>query len=260
MYSSELVCLALGFTPSPTLGQHAEHDGCCGICGKPVHEGEKAEPLEFKSSFVDHNLCVNPAGEYACVYCTEIMDRSVFQQKLSTGVFTRDGMYPAAKKIHRAHFLLNPPPPPFSFAIQNGKSQHIVWKAPVNLSREVFVVQLGGLSLTVRHAKLIAAVALVHQLRDTYCQWEAAIAEQKGNKPKAIDRNALRALGYTDMKGQVVRTFMPARWLTDMIEQGQIEETTLAPFYALNWAESWLLDTASLEDDAVAIKPEPLSL
>ena len=62
------------------------------------------------------------------------------------------------------------------------------------------------------------------------------------------------------MKGQVVRTFMPARWLTDMIEQGQIEETTLAPFYALNWAESWLLDTASLEDDAVAIKPEPLSL
>lgn len=260
MYSSELACIALGVTPDPNLGAPVEHEGCCGICGKPIREGENAEPLEFKKTFVDHYMCANPAGEYICVYCTEIMDRSIFQQKLSTGVFTRDGMYPAAKKIHRAHFLLNPPPPPFSFSIQNGKSQHVVWKAPVNLSREVFVVQLGDLSLTVRHAKLTAAVALVHRLRDTYCQWVEAIAEQKGNKPKTIDRNTLRALGYTDMKGQLVRTFTLGRWVTDMLEQEQITEEVLSPLYALNWAESWLLDTASLEDDAINAKPDPLSL
>lgn len=260
MHSGELVCLALGITPDPSLGAPAEHEGGCGICGKPIREGEKAEPLELKKTFVDHNMCANPAGEYICVYCTDIMDRSIFQQKLSTGVFTPEGMYPAAKKIHRAHFLLNPPSPPFSFAIQNGKSQHIVWKAPVNLCREVFVVQLGDLSLMVRHAKLTAAVALVHQLRDTYCQWMEDIAEQKGNKAKALDRNGLRALGYADMKGQLVRTFMPGRWIKDMIEQGVIAEETLAPLFTLNWAESWLLDTASLEDDAVSIKPDRLSL
>lgn len=260
MYSSELVCRALGITPSSSIGHPAEGEGCCGYCGKPVKPGDVVETLEFKKTFIDQNMCADPVSEYACVYCTEVMDHSVFLQKLSTGVFTEEGMYPASKKINRAYFLLNPPAPPFSFAIQNGKSQHVVWKAPVNLSRDVFVVQLGDLSLTVRHAKLMAAVKVVHELRDIYCKWMLDSATEKGKAPKKIDRNSLRALGYIDMKGQVVRTFSVAKWITDLIAAGQSSEDDLTPIYTLNWGESWLLDTATLEDEDVLIKPETLSI
>lgn len=260
MHSSEIVCQALDLTPSAGLGTPAEHDGHCGYCGTPIKAGEKVEPLEFRKSFIDHNMCADPMSPYACLYCVEIMDRSAFLQKLSSGIFTTSGMYPVSKKIHRAHFLNNPPAPPFTFAIQTGKSQHVVWKAPVNFSRDVFTVQVGDRSVIVRHALFMAAVSAVKNLRDRYSDWLTQQAESTGTKPKALDRNTLRAFGYTDMKTKQVGTFRLGRWITDMLDLGVVTDELIQPLKTLNWGEAWLLDTASVEDDSTLERPEALTL
>jgi CRISPR type IV-associated protein Csf1 len=257
MGSSELVCRSMNIEPNLSETVKAEFDAFCGYCGVELKEGDAVHLLKFKKSFIDQNLCADGSSKYACPHCNEIMNRSKFLlPKLSTGIFTEQGAYPVGKNTNRAYFLKNPPKPPFLFSVNIGQSQHIVWKAPVNLSNEVFFVQLSNHVISINHKKLMGTVKHLHKLRDIHSQALLDDWALNNKKPQQIDRDKLNPFYFLGMKGDVVGTYTLCSWLKDLVESELIEESELAEFKQLNWGEAWLLNAACIENEESNVKPE----
>lgn len=254
MNNTKLICNSLNIKPQ---GSGVVDSAChCGVCGSAIIAGDVVDEMVFPASFTNQKDLVDELAEFRCGYCTSVMTNPEFVRKYSTMVFTKDGAYPIGKKINRAWFLINPPKPPFLMCVQSSKSQHITWRTPVSLSKDVFFVQLGDITLTIRHKVLMDALVVTKKIRDKYCELELSRSLKK--KSKAVDRNKLRPLGYPDMKGQSLRIGQLQYWVKKMIEEGDLTPDEIQPLYELNWGEAWALDAASTEGKDAPTKPEKL--
>jgi CRISPR type IV-associated protein Csf1 len=174
---SEIAVRAAGLGPA---GMHAaDHDGICAMCGTPYRKGEPVEPFAMGETFTDYSALRHPSGTHLCQWCPKSLGREFSQTYLRT-VICREGIFPASSNENRAYWLLNPPEGPWLFLQGDQKIQHVVFRAPVNLGKEVYQIRMGDMVATVRRSKLVEGMAAAKELAD----FATAIARRRTKRPQ----------------------------------------------------------------------------
>lgn len=155
MKSSELVCRALNYEPS---GVPAKTQGICALCGNPIAVGELQAPLSLGVGFMDDLSLAARGSQVVCGWCPPLMAVDGLRQS-GFGVFSLEGYRPFRKWGDIAAALLDPPEPPFSMTYATANNQHMGWRSPVNLSRDLFYVRVGLRDVKIRRQQLKQAVA-----------------------------------------------------------------------------------------------------
>lgn len=151
MFPTELACSAIGREPSTR--NITATDCTCAMCGRPLPTGSAFAPFEPQVSFTDYTALRSPASNVICPWCDETWDRDFTQTWLKT-IICREGIFPAASNDHLAYWLLNPPSGDWIFLQGDQKVQHVIWRAPINRSQEIFQVRAGETLLTIRRKHL----------------------------------------------------------------------------------------------------------
>lgn len=216
----------------------------CAVCGDTLRTGEPVDELNLPPSFTNHASLAIPGGEWRCGACTSVMTRSVFQMAASTVIFSEEGVFPIVKKEHRAWAFMTPPEGPFAICVQNAKQQHVVWRAPVSLSKENILVRVGEQVLRIRRQVLMNARAEAIHLD--------GLKRAQGRPTKDGYENPF----YVDWKLQSVASGDFKSWLNTLLFTHQISPKDIPAILSLNGAEAWALG-AVLHDNPV--KPEPIT-
>lgn len=153
--SSALVSSALGFASDK--GAPAPHDGFCALCGKDIAAGEAYAQFSVGPAFMDYADLAAKGSGMICGYCQPLMTAGGLRAT-ANGIFSGQGVQPFSKWVDVGRGLLNPPEPPFVMLYATRKSQHMAWRARVNLSRELFTVRVGLRNLKIRRPVLLPAV------------------------------------------------------------------------------------------------------
>jgi CRISPR type IV-associated protein Csf1 len=154
--SSTVIAKAMGVTPS---GVPAKNEGICALCGKTINLGDPcSHKLDLGSSFMDDLDMACRGSQMLCGYCLELKTAQNLRAT-GFGVFSsKDGVLPFRKWPDVGRALVNPPEPPFCMTYALNNNQHMAWRAPVNLSKDLFYVRVGLRDLKIRRKKLLEAV------------------------------------------------------------------------------------------------------
>lgn len=254
MISPSLLAIqALGLSPEGSAVCNAE-DLACAVCGSSIRRGDPVDDLVLPPSFTNRNSLVRPLGSYRCGACTAVMSRPEFQMGLSSALFSVEGYYPIARKEHRAWALLTPPEPPFAICVQTSQQQHVVWRAPVSLSRALIMMRVGERIIRLRSRSLAEAREVALMLHERRRRHEASASRSRGRPANA---DTIESPFVSDWKMQSVAGGTFKRWMATMLEEGIVAATDLEPLYRLNGGEVWAL-SAVLHPHPV--KPAPLHL
>ncbi|EQD52305.1 CRISPR-associated protein, Csf1 family, partial [mine drainage metagenome] len=83
-----------------------------------------------------------------------------WMQKYSKTFACEQGVFKFASNDQQAAMLLNPPATPFAAIFSTKQQQHMIWRTPVSLSRDFFMVRVDGDVLTIRHPILMDALRI----------------------------------------------------------------------------------------------------
>lgn len=241
----------------------AEHDCHCAMCGSQIKAGESVADNTFPSSFNDHRYLASPASKFRCGYCEAVLNEKKFQVNYSTAVFSKKGAFPISKKTARACVLLNPPQPPFAMSVQVSKSQHVVWKAPLNLSNDIYFIQVGELTVKINQSTLMNAYACLQELRSSYLNTPLEIVERyklKAIKEAKNKPEELKPFGYANMKAQGTGMLALSWWIESLLKEGVYSPEQVKPIKTLSWGEAWALDCISTVKPSSIELPEKLTL
>lgn len=147
----------------------AQTHGRCAMCGTQHQAGADVVPFLPPETFMDYAAMRAPESKEMCVYCDAVWCRDFAQTYLKT-IVCDEGVFPAASNDHLAYWLLNPPKGAWLFLQGDQKIQHVVFRAPVNHSQEVYQVRMGDAVLTVRREMLIAGAEAARELSDVATQ------------------------------------------------------------------------------------------
>lgn len=139
----------------PIDGIHAKEDGACAYCGTVINAGDLCVKTDISKGFLDGRSMARGSSKVTCPHCAQTL-KSTFLMSHGHGMFSAEGKQPFQKWKDVAHALNNPPKPPFIAVYATAKQQHIVWRAPINLSRDVFYVRVGLRNLRIRRVMLEA--------------------------------------------------------------------------------------------------------
>jgi len=154
--TAEVACRALGLEPAGHVWEGAD-PLYCALEGRPLHSGDRIAPFKPGANFMD-DAALATRSPVISGWVAPLLGRNTMS-KVQRAVITPDGVFPSSKKIHRAYFLMHPPEPPFAWVISDATMQHLIWKAPMNLSNRQYRIQLGNRVLLIRQHLLEEAVA-----------------------------------------------------------------------------------------------------
>ena len=141
-------------------GVASDIDQVCALSGVEVPAGtENLVPWKPKDSFRDQFFMADRRSRYVTQETSAILTRP-FMQRYANSVISTDGWFKFASTNDVAWHLLNPPTPPFVMIFGVTQMQHLLWRAPLSLSRELFFVRLGPRLIRVRHSRVLAALNL----------------------------------------------------------------------------------------------------
>lgn len=153
--SSTIVLRALGWAPD---GVPAKKEGTCAYCGQPIHVGDLHVRFSAGPAFMDDLSLADRGSGMTCGYCVPLLSRDGLMAS-GYGVFSeRGGVTPFRKWADIAAALREPPEPPFVAVYATANNQHMAWRAPVNLSRDLFYIRVGLRDLKIRRPMLLDAV------------------------------------------------------------------------------------------------------
>lgn len=152
--SSVVIVNALRLEPN---GLEANTKGTCALCGLTINESDMYSPLSIGPGFMDDISMAARGSNIICGHCNILMSVELLRQT-GYGVFSSDGILPFRKWNDISIALTNPPNPPFVMVYATANNQHMGWRAPVNLSRELFYVRVGLRDLKIRRQVLLEAV------------------------------------------------------------------------------------------------------
>ncbi len=239
---SAIALQALGLHPSGNLKATASGPTIrCAMCGADIEPGALYDKLDLPESFTNKLAMAIPGGEHICGACKAVMNEGAFQQSLSTAIVSAKGYFPIMKKENRAWAFLEPPEPPFFVTIQNAQQQHVVWRAPVSLSREIILVRVGEQVLRLRRQKLKAAREIVLRLDDF--RHRVSVHDCKARTPKkaAAAQDAAESPFVADWKYQSADGGAMKQWYRDLVAAGNVPKEDQAVLTSLNAGEAWAL-------------------
>jgi len=238
--ASYLARNALGLEPSGD--SHAIGDSPCVWCGRRIKEGEPVTHWFDNGTFMDWpSLSISTTvGDYICCDCSPLWGR-VAMQKVTKAVICNEGVYPVKTLAERAYFLLEPPEPPFLFAVSDTTNQqHIWWRTPVNHDRDNFAVQVGLRTHWIRRRRLLGLNQLVREFKDLNYG-----PSGKGRLPFLADLD-----GIEPFQGQLLADSRTKHYIWPETLRDRIE--------TLSAGEIWALTTICIGQNPV--KPTRLTL
>ena len=153
--SSEIVATALGIAPD---GTPAKVEGRCGYCGAKISPGDMCIPFSAGAAFMDDLSLAARGSAWTCGYCAVLLGVDGLRAS-GYGMFSLDdGALPFRKWGDIAQALENPAAPPFVAVYATANNQHMAWRAPVSLSRDIFYVRVGLRDLRIRRPFTLRAV------------------------------------------------------------------------------------------------------
>jgi CRISPR type IV-associated protein Csf1 len=153
---SKLALHAAGFERASeyALKENAQ----CVMCGVRMLEGDQAAAWEPTIGFTNFVHLLAPTSKHVCPDCAGAW-RVEFTQSWATGViFNEDGVHKANSADTMAHALLYPPMTPFLWVKGDQKQQHLVWRTPVTIDKNLVRVRLGEKVVTIRRLVVIGAL------------------------------------------------------------------------------------------------------
>lgn len=200
---SRFVCEALGI--QPVTSRKLKTDGACTMCGVEMTAGEECAPFAPEAGFNDYASLKRPGDGIICGHCAALWTKARLMG-LQSFVATEHQVYDLGNPGIRSAALLSPPDPPFLFVLgtmSKPQFQHLIWRTPLSLSKDLFTVRLGGSLMQIRPRVVKEAVAASQQLLDAY---RAINKRYKGSVPFVYERTA------TDVAfGQIHPSFLPLK-------------------------------------------------
>ncbi len=153
--SSAIVVAALGLEPDGTT---ATHNADCAYCGAKIKPGDVCIPFVAGSAFMDDTSLAARGSGWTCGNCAVLLSAEGLRTS-GYGMFSlEDGVTPFRKWGDIAKALENPAKPPFVAIYATANNQHMAWRAPVSLSRDLFYVRVGLRDLRFRRPFALRAV------------------------------------------------------------------------------------------------------
>lgn len=229
---TQLITRSLGIPHEGT--KRASSEGRCVMCGGMYAVGDLVEPFSPKDSFTEYSDLQNPSGTHICGACKATW-RKEFMQNYTKSVVCEGGLYPFFSNDAVAYWVLNPPPPPYLMFISTQQLGHIVWKVPVNMSRDLMLVRYNDKVLKIRRDHLLECVSAVRLLSDLLLK---EVKPGRGRKPTAgafknpliLDRSLERE-GHGRLRDDV-RT-LPARYPESQAAIDTLDRATVGETWAL---------------------------
>ena len=255
---SAIALQALNLAPKGDRVAREEDVIRCAMCGTLVQPGEVFSLLKLKESFTNQLEMAIPGGKHVCGACHVVMNTGAFQMSLATCVVSASGFFPVMKKENRAWAFLEPPEPPFFITVQNAQQQHIVWRAPVSLSKDLILVRVGEQVLRLRRPHLIKARDIVFRL-DEYRRNAAQTGKKAKKAPEFAESPFVADWKYQSTEGGAVKY-----WYSNtnpdapgLVESGVVTPDEHALLMSLNAGEAWALQAVLHYKPA---KPDCLSI
>lgn len=221
--------------------QLAKHAGRCVMCGGQYQKGCVVEPFEPAESFTDYADLQHPSGTHICGACNATW-RKEFMQAYTKSLVCKDGLFPFYSNNDVSYWLLNPPEPPFMMFISTQQLGHIVWKAPVSLSRDLLVVRFDDKVMQIRRSSLLEGIEAAKEI-------SAALQERRGTKKFENPFNLDRSLERTT-HGSLREDVLALRG-----EDSNLD-AAINDLRALNAGERWALPHI-LNATSKTTRPEP---
>lgn len=229
--ASEIAIKAVGLKPA---GTHlADEAGRCCLCGAWIEPGDLVDDAKMPPSFTNKASLAAPNSKVRCGACTALLGRDEFQMQWATALFSAAGAFPLMKKEHRAWAFLTPPEPPFVIAIQNSKQQHVVWRTPVSLSRDLYFVRVGDQVVRIRRDKLVKARAAALTLLDVR---HATASASRGRPAATLESPFVNDWKFQSADGGTLKS-----WVTKLVREGHVLPEQLASLTALTAGEAWAI-------------------
>ncbi len=153
----------------------AAHDTLCVFCGCIIKKGDSCNPWKKTTTFNDVPMLKARHSNHACEDCSVVaMNLSepakVGLKLLQLGkfcIYNKKGTHRVIHKAALAHAIINPPEPPFVFCQGTSmNSEHIIWKAPVSLSKDYFFIQLLNQTFSIDRKRVIAGSESIKKLSE----------------------------------------------------------------------------------------------
>jgi CRISPR type IV-associated protein Csf1 len=221
-------------TGLPVDAERAPHvaavDANCAMCGAPVAAGERCLLTgkdTFTGSFNNRLDLAFPSSPAVCADCATLWQKD-FLQRYSKTVANRHGVYKLASNEDHAQFVLDPPEPPFVAILSTTQQQHLIWRTPVTLSKELLFVRLGDEVLSIRPQLVRQALkdydALVglmaaHKLKGLPCTFDRDLASERVGSIRSDVRRLALANGLADEVERLVSLTMGDWWALNAVRQ-----------------------------------------
>ncbi len=153
--SSQVIVRALGLQPD---GAPAQAPGICAFCAAPIAAGDLATAFSVGPSFMDDLSLAGRGSKMTCGCCSVLLGAEALKTTGYGAFSEEDGALPFRKWADITAALTHPPRPPFVMVRATANNQHMAWRAPVNLSRDLFYVRVGLRNLKIRRPMLLEAV------------------------------------------------------------------------------------------------------
>jgi CRISPR type IV-associated protein Csf1 len=225
--------MCAGAKIEPVTSMVAAVDSHCVMCAVPVRAGERCNPVTratFGDSFNNKFDLRAARGRYVCGHCLGLWTKELLQ-RFGKSYATADGVFKLAADADVAAFLLQPPEPPFIAVVSTAKTQHLVWRAPVNYSRETIMVRFGDAVLTIRRRVLEQAVIDWRRLREIMVE-----GNMKGVAPIRLER-MLESKNVGEIRADVAEA---AKLAGDHAAMERLSRLSMGEFWGLNVARNYV--------------------
>jgi CRISPR type IV-associated protein Csf1 len=240
LWASDLALQALKRPPQGEAWT-GPHPVICSHCGKPIGPGDPHTPVKVGEFFSDTRDLASDSG-VVCGGCI-VLRAKKSMNGLSFMVLTPTGLFPIAQSIHKAWLFLTPPEPPFVAVHTSATMQHLVWRTPVTLSKELIFLRRGSDLFTIRPKVLRASLNIAHALQ----QRRLAAGEKAAflSPYVRLDVKKILDINHGRLNPKVVAL------MTDSERHH---------FYRLTPGELWALGFLFAKNTPVPTQPEPVTL
>lgn len=187
-----------GIDLSIPVASKAESDTHCAACGVDLPAGSTTAWMKFGRGFTDWQYLANQTvhGEaQVCPHCASLFS-STFLQKVqataSAAVYSPEGAWVMTKDSERVKFLSDPPKAPFVAYIATTMGQHVAWRAPVTMDRDLIRIAIARDVIAINRPLLLRAIEVCKRVmeaigQDVQAEDADATAGKRRGRPKAAE-------------------------------------------------------------------------
>lgn len=198
-------------------------DTFCVMCAAPLTDGTAANLLTkhtFNSAFNNRLDLRALTGRYVCGDCQALWSKD-WLQKYSRTFATQAGIYKFASNDQQAALLLNPPEPPFCAIFSTRQQQHMIWRTPVSLSRELYTIRVDGDLLLIRQPLLLEGLRAYQHAIALMARTPLARSGRLLKPPVALFSRELAMQAMGSVRNDVAELLLEngSMWAVDTLHQ-----------------------------------------